>query len=147
MHDIAVALGIDPHAPEAADTVLTGLRYGKVIIMADADVDGAHIQALLLTLFYRHFPKLIERGHVYIAQPPLYVIRIAPQGKGKGEQRGSTRWTKSERDQILEKLEDEGVRDKLTRRPLQGPGRDESGPAQGDDDEPGHAPPHHDAPG
>jgi topoisomerase-4 subunit B len=112
VHDIAVALGIDPHAPEAADTVLEGLRYGKVIIMADADVDGAHIQTLLLTLFYRHFPKLIERGHVFIAQAPLYSLRIAPHGKVKAEKRLYA-LDDNEREQILEKLRDEGVKDSL----------------------------------
>jgi topoisomerase-4 subunit B len=78
VHDIAVALGIDPHKPDAPDTVLDGLRYHKVIILSDADVDGAHIQTLQLTLFLRHFPRLIARGHVYIGQPPLYCIKIAP---------------------------------------------------------------------
>jgi topoisomerase-4 subunit B len=110
VHDIAVALGIDPHPPEASDSVLEGLRYGKVIIMADADVDGAHIQTLLLTLFYRHFPRLIARGHVHIAQAPLYVIRIAPQGKTKAERRLYA-LDEEEREQILEKLRDENVRD------------------------------------
>ena len=112
VHDIAVALGIDPHAPEAPDTVLDNLRYGKVIVMADADVDGAHIQTLLLTLFYRHFPKLIERGHVFIAQAPLYSIRVAPHGKVKAEKRLYA-LDDVEREQILEKLHDEGVRDSL----------------------------------
>ncbi|MDE2203686.1 MAG: type IIA DNA topoisomerase subunit B, partial [Burkholderiaceae bacterium] len=59
IHDIAVAIGIDPHGP--ADAVdFGGLRYGKVCILSDADVDGSHIQVLLLTLFFRHFPRLIE---------------------------------------------------------------------------------------
>ena len=112
VHDIAVALGIDPHAFDAADTVLDNLRYGKVIIMADADVDGSHIQTLLLTLFYRHFPKLIERGHVFIAQAPLYSIRVAPHGKVKAERRLYA-LDDVEREQILEKLHAEGVRDSL----------------------------------
>jgi topoisomerase-4 subunit B len=110
VHDIAVALGIDPHAPDAPDSVLANLRYGKVIVMADADVDGAHIQTLLLTLFYRHFPKLIDNGHVFIAQAPLYVIRIAPHGKVKAEKRLYA-LDDNERAQILEKLQDEGVRE------------------------------------
>ncbi|MBC8023137.1 MAG: DNA topoisomerase IV subunit B, partial [Burkholderiales bacterium] len=112
VHDIAVALGIDPHAADAPDTVLDNLRYGKVIIMADADVDGSHIQTLLLTLFYRHFPKLIERGHVFVAQAPLYSIRVAPHGKVKAERRLYA-LDDAEREQIREKLHDEGVRDSL----------------------------------
>jgi topoisomerase-4 subunit B len=80
VHDIAVAIGVDPHGP-ADEPDLSGLRYGKVCILSDADVDGAHIQVLLLTLFLRHFPKLIERGHVWIARPPLYRVDAPARGK------------------------------------------------------------------
>ena len=86
IHDIAVALGIDPHGPNDAPD-LSNLRYGKVVIMSDADVDGAHIQTLLLTLFYRHFPALIANGHVYMAQPPLYRVDVPAQGKKKPARR------------------------------------------------------------
>lgn len=82
IHDIAVAIGVDPHG--ADDEVdLSGLRYGKIAILSDADVDGAHIQVLLLTLFYRHFPRLIENGHIFVAQPPLFRIDLPAQGKSR----------------------------------------------------------------
>ena len=86
IHDIAVALGIDPHGPGDSPD-LSGLRYGKLIIMSDADVDGSHIQTLLLTLFYRHFPALIRHGHIYIAQPPLYRIDVPASGKKRPARR------------------------------------------------------------
>ncbi|NMF98973.1 type IIA DNA topoisomerase subunit B [Aromatoleum toluolicum] len=86
IHDIAVALGVDAHAAHSSPD-LSGLRYGKVVIMSDADVDGAHIQTLLLTLFFRHFPELITRGHIYVAQPPLYRVDVPAQGKKRPARR------------------------------------------------------------
>ncbi|MBU0592356.1 MAG: DNA topoisomerase IV subunit B [Gammaproteobacteria bacterium] len=82
IHNIAVALGVDPHGPDDTPD-LTGLRYARVIILADADVDGSHIQVLLLTLFYRHFPALVRSGRVCVAQPPLYRVDVPAQGKNK----------------------------------------------------------------
>ncbi len=80
IHDISVAIGVDPHSP-GDNPNLTQLRYGKICILSDADVDGSHIQVLLLTLFYKHFPKLIELGHVHIAKPPLFRVDVPAQGK------------------------------------------------------------------
>ncbi|HKY03008.1 MAG TPA: DNA topoisomerase IV subunit B [Burkholderiales bacterium] len=106
---IALAIGVDHH--KADDTPdLSGLRYRKIIIMADADVDGAHIQVLLLTLFFRHFYKLIEKGHVYVAQPPLFRIDVPAGGKSKPA-RKLYALDKQELEAIEEKLTDEGVRE------------------------------------
>jgi topoisomerase-4 subunit B len=69
VHDIAVALGLEPGNPD-----LSGLRYGKICILADADSDGQHIATLLCALFVRHFPSLLRAGHVYVAMPPLFRI-------------------------------------------------------------------------
>jgi len=80
IHDIAVAVGVDPHGADD-EPDFSGLRYGKVCILSDADVDGSHIQVLLLTLFFRHFPKLIARGHVYVAKPPLFRVDAPARGK------------------------------------------------------------------
>ncbi|MCD8338909.1 MAG: toprim domain-containing protein, partial [Burkholderiales bacterium] len=80
IHDISVAIGVDPHGPDD-NPDLSGLRYGKICIMADADVDGAHIEVLLLTLFYRHFPKLINTGHVFVAMSPLFKVDVPKYGK------------------------------------------------------------------
>ncbi len=80
VHDMAVAIGVDPHGPNDSPD-LSGLRYGKVCILSDADVDGSHIQVLLLTLFFRHFPQLIDAGHVYVARPPLFRVDVPARGK------------------------------------------------------------------
>ena len=109
IHDIAVALGIDPHRPDAPSGVLDNLRYGKVVIMTDADVDGSHIRVLLCTLFYRHFPKLIEHGHLYFAQPPLYRLDVPAHGK-KRPPRKLYALDDAERDAHLDRLRLEGVK-------------------------------------
>lgn len=74
VHDLAVAIGVDPGKDE-----LDGLRYGKIIILADADSDGLHIATLLCALFLRHFPALVRAGHVFVAMPPLFRIDIGKQ--------------------------------------------------------------------
>jgi topoisomerase-4 subunit B len=108
IHDIAVAIGVDPHG--ATDTPdLSGLRYGKVCILSDADVDGSHIQVLLLTLFFRHFPKLIEAGHVYVARPPLF--RVDAPARGKKPASKLYALDEGELTAILDKLRKEGVRE------------------------------------
>ena len=108
IHDIAVAIGVDPHGQ--GDTPdLSGLRYGRICILSDADVDGAHIQVLLLTLFFRHFPKLVERGHVCIARPPLYRVDVPAQGKRP--LRKLYCLDDAELKHVEDKLRKEGVRD------------------------------------
>ncbi len=72
VHDISVAIGVEPGSDN-----LSNLRYGKICILADADSDGAHIATLLCALFLRHFQPLVEKGHIYVAKPPLYRIDIA----------------------------------------------------------------------
>ena len=107
IHDISVALGVDPHG-ENDEPDLSGLRYGKVASMTDADVDGAHISVLLLTLFYRHFPKLIEKGHIYIACPPLYKVDVP--GHGKRTAKKIYALDEEELKSILDRARDEGVK-------------------------------------
>ena len=74
VHDISVAIGVDPGSNQ-----ISGLRYGKVIILADADSDGLHIATLLTALFLRHFTALVETGHVFVAMPPLYRIDVGKE--------------------------------------------------------------------
>jgi topoisomerase-4 subunit B len=108
IHDIAVAIGVDPHGPNDQPD-LSGLRYGKICILSDADVDGSHIQVLLLTLFFRHFPKLIEAGNVYVARPPLF--RVDAPARGKKPASKTYALDEGELTAILDKLRKEGVRE------------------------------------
>ena len=100
VHDIAVALGVDPGAP-----TVDGLRYGKVCILADADSDGAHIATLLCALFVKHFRRLVEDGRVHVAMPPLYRIDV-----GKNVYYALD---DQERDGVVARIDAEGIRGKV----------------------------------
>jgi len=106
IHDISVAIGVDPHGTNDSPD-LSGLRYGKICILSDADVDGSHIQVLLLTLFFRHFPKLIEAGHVFVARPPLF--RVDAPARGKKPATKVYALDEGELTAILDKLRKDGV--------------------------------------
>jgi len=108
IHDIAVAIGVDPHGPNDTPD-LSGLRYGRICILSDADVDGSHIQVLLLTLFYRHFPRLVEAGNVYVAKPPLFRLDVPAQGKRPA--RKIYCLDQGELEAAQDKLRKEGVRE------------------------------------
>jgi DNA gyrase subunit B len=95
--NIAIALGIGKFGPQGIhEAQLENLRYHKIILMTDADVDGSHIRTLLLTLFYRYMRPLIEHGHVYIALPPLYLVKRGSQARYC--------WTEEERRKAIEEL-------------------------------------------
>jgi len=108
IHDISVAIGVDPHGKNDSPD-LSGLRYGKICILSDADVDGSHIQVLLLTLFLRHFPKLIESGNVYVARPPLF--RVDAPARGKKPAAKIYALDEGELTATLDKLRKEGARE------------------------------------
>jgi DNA gyrase subunit B len=100
--NIYTALGVTIGTEEDSKALnIEKLRYYKVIIMTDADVDGSHIATLILTFFFRHMKELIEEGHVYIATPPLYLIK-----KGKEERYA---WTDEQRQQIVLELTNNGA--------------------------------------
>jgi len=108
IHDIAVAIGVDPHgANDNPD--LSNLRYGKICILSDADVDGSHIQVLLLTLFFKHFPKLIAHGHICVARPPLF--RVDAPARGKKPAQKIYALDDGELTAIEDKLRKDGVKD------------------------------------
>ncbi|MFN5098474.1 DNA topoisomerase IV subunit B [Limnohabitans sp.] len=108
IHDISVAIGVDPHGPNDSPD-MSNLRYGKVCILSDADVDGSHIQVLLLTLFFRHFPKLIEAGHLYVARPPLF--RVDAPARGKKPASKAYALDEGELTAIIDKLRKDGVKE------------------------------------
>ncbi len=100
VHDIAVALGIEPDSDD-----LSGLRYGKVCVLADADSDGNHIATLICALFYRHFYQLVKQGHVFIAMPPLYRIDVGKKVFYALDE--------AERQGVLARIEAEKIRGKV----------------------------------
>lgn len=111
IHDLSVATGVEPHSLEDdPKQVLANLRYTGIMIMTDADVDGAHIKVLILTLFFRHFPHLLTQGHVWVVQSPLYRIDVAPVGKTKQARRLYV-LDQIEHDKTIDQLKREGVKE------------------------------------
>ncbi|MEO7433667.1 MAG: DNA topoisomerase IV subunit B [Dokdonella sp.] len=101
VHDLAIAIGCDPGKDD-----ISGLRYGKVIILADADSDGLHIATLLSALFLKHFPKLVRDGHAFVAMPPLFRVDVGKQVFYCLDE--------AERNATLEKIEREKIKGTVT---------------------------------
>lgn len=109
VHDIAVAIGVDPGSDD-----LSGLRYGKICILADADSDGAHIATLLCALFVRHFRPLVEAGHICVAMPPLYRVDVGKKIFYALDD--------EERQIILDRIEKENIKGKVSTQRFKGLG-------------------------
>jgi len=101
VHNLAIAIGCDPGKDD-----ISGLRYGKVVILADADSDGLHIATLLTALFLKHFPKLVREGHAFVAMPPLFRVDVGKQVFYCLDE--------AERDAMLEKIEREKIKGAVT---------------------------------
>lgn len=115
VHDLAVAIGCDPGRND-----ISGLRYGKICILADADSDGLHIATLLSALFLKHFPALVREGHVFVAMPPLFRVDVGKQMFYCLDE--------SERDAILQRIQEEKIRGAVSVTRFKGLG--EMNPAQ-----------------
>ena len=109
IHDISVAIGVDPHGADRRARPLAACATERSASCRDADVDGSHIQVLLLTLFFRHFPKLVERGNIYIAKPPLF--RVDAPARGKKPAAKIYALDEGELTATLDKLRKEGARE------------------------------------
>jgi len=109
IHDLAVAIGVDPGSND-----LSRLRYGKIIVLADADSDGLHIATLLSALFLQHFRPLVDAGRVFIAMPPLYRIDVGKQTFYALDN--------SERNGILARVQAEGIKGKIAETRFKGLG-------------------------
>ncbi|MDE6482302.1 MAG: DNA topoisomerase IV subunit B, partial [Rikenellaceae bacterium] len=102
IRNIFNALGVTIGTEEDSNAVnLEKMRYGKVIIMTDADVDGSHIATLIMTFFFRHMMDVIKNGHLYIATPPLYLVK---KGGNNQRNKGIYCWTDEERQKALEEI-------------------------------------------
>ncbi len=115
IHDIAVAIGIPPHQME--DQVdFSKLRYSKICAMCDADVDGRHIEVLLMTLFLKHFPQVIKKGHLYVAKAPLFRVDY-PSSKKSKNKLDAKKYVQDEKelDSFLNKLKKEGFEEANTK--------------------------------
>ena len=110
------------------------LRYSRIIVMTDADVDGSHIRTLLLTLFFRYMGPLVANGHLYIAQPPLYKVQVTERQNGKAKRSEQYVYNDNALSQIRQEMGTENIKLGAA---LQGAGGDEPGAAVGNDDEPG----------